>query len=105
MPDQTPQQPSIGRVVHYHSKEDDGVISPALVLRTRDSASPDVLDAWRIADDAKFGVQCWGDEVVELVDDYTVDLLVHSLGGDYREYGVPFAETPTPGHWNWPPRV
>ncbi len=41
--------------------------------------------------------------IAELPDDTTVDLLVHGLGRDYREYGVKFGSEH--GNWSWPERV
>lgn len=34
-----------------------------------------------------------------------VGLCVLNPGGMFFNRDVPFAEEPTPGHWNWPPRV
>lgn len=34
-----------------------------------------------------------------------VSLAVLNPTGMFFNECVPFAETPTPGHWNWPPRV
>ena len=36
---------------------------------------------------------------------YRVSICVLNPEGMFFNRGVPFAETPTPGHWNWPPRV
>lgn len=36
-------------------------------------------------------------------DPYVVDLLVHALGRDYREFGVPH-DPDAPGSWFWPLR-
>lgn len=33
------------------------------------------------------------------------DLTVFNPTGIHFNLVVPFAEEPTPGHWNWPPRV
>lgn len=88
-------KPTVGRIVHYTSKHGDGVVSPAVVLRTRDSTVPDGTAS---------GVTRPDGLVAELPDDTTLDLLVHGLGGDYREYAVPQSPTPDTGCWNWPPR-
>ena len=37
---------TVGRIVHYQSKHGDGVLSPAVVLRTRASTVPGVIDRW-----------------------------------------------------------
>ncbi|WP_171048386.1 hypothetical protein [Nocardia cyriacigeorgica] len=34
-----------------------------------------------------------------------VSLRVSYDNGDSNKVDVPFAEVPTPGHWNWPPRA
>lgn len=38
-------------------------------------------------------------------DGSTVTLTAFTPVGPDVEDAVPFAETPTPGHWSWPPRV
>ncbi|MGI5216253.1 hypothetical protein [Nocardia sp. CA-290969] len=38
-------------------------------------------------------------------DGSTVDLFVMYRDGTSNKAKIPFAEVPTPGHWNWPPRV
>jgi hypothetical protein len=97
-------QPTVGRIVHYHSKIGDGVISPAIVLRTRASTVPGVIDRWGPSPDGTVSrVARPAGLVPELPDDFTVDLLVHGLGGDYREYAV--REGHAPGQWSWPPRA
>lgn len=99
-------KPTVGRIVHYCSKNGDGVISPAVVLRTRESTVPGVIDRWGPSPDGTLsGVGRPAGLVAVLPDDTTLDLLAHGLGGDYREYAIPYAETPTPGHWSWPPRA
>lgn len=98
-------KPTVGRIVHYTSKHGDGVVSPAVVLRTRESTVPGVIDRWGPAPDGTTsGVARPDGLVAELPDDTTLDLLVHGLGGDYREYAVPQSPTPETRHWNWPPR-
>lgn len=34
-----------------------------------------------------------------------VNLFVIYENGTSHKHGIPFAAEPTPGHWNWPPRV
>lgn len=109
--------PSLGRIVLYESKNGDGIKSPAIVLRTRSTTDPALIERWGPGPDGTLsGVGKPDDLVAELPDDYTVDLLVFGLGGDYREYAVPH---PTVMHreggvmpgmsetartWDWPPR-
>ena len=42
--------PTIGHIVHYKSKIDNGqlgdVVSPAIVIRTRDTTVPAVIERW-----------------------------------------------------------
>lgn len=104
-------KPTIGRIVQYASRNGDGIISPAIVLRTRESTDLDVIERWG---PAPLGTLSYkgrpADLVPELPDDMTVDLLVWGLGGDYREYAVPYdvgADEGCPRSlrtWHWPPR-
>lgn len=107
-------KPTIGRVVHYYSKKGDGIVSPAIILRTRETTNLEVIERWGDNPDGTLSGKSRPAELVaELPDDTTVDLLVHGLGGDYREFAVPFSEAveggilegPEPGTWIWPPRV
>lgn len=100
-----------GRIVLYHSKKGDGISSPAIVLRTRATTNPEIIERWGDKPDGTLsGTPRPAELVAELPDDETIDLLVHGLGGDYREYAVPFAfptpnvTEPAPGTWSWPPR-
>lgn len=111
-PPPSPPAATVGRIVHYHSKKGDGIVSPAIVLRTRESTNADVIERWGNKPDGTLSGKSRPDELVaELPNDETVDLLVHGLGGDYREYAVPFAyptpdvQEPAPGTWSWPPRA
>lgn len=111
--------PTIGRIVIYTSKIDNGpgnnVVSPAIVLRTRATTVAAVIDRWgpeprtvTSATDPAVTHETTArpDNVIaELPDDTTVDLLVHGLGRDYREYGVAFDTNGRCGTWNWPERV
>jgi hypothetical protein len=95
--------PSLGRIVLYRSKNGDGVLSPAIVLRTRSTTIAKIAERWAGAETAPFsGVGRPSSFIAELPDDLTLDLLVHGLGGDYREYAIPFASTSDPGTWCWP---
>lgn len=112
-----PMTPTIGRIVIYRSKIDNGpgndVVSPAVVLRTRATSVPAVIDRWgpephtvtSASDpDVTHETTARPDGVLsELPDDRTVDLLVHGLGRDYREYAV--TEGTGRGEWSWPERV
>lgn len=112
---QLPPPPPVatpGRIVLYHSKKGDGISSPAIVLRTRATTNAEVIERWGNKPDGTLsGTSRPAELVAELPDDETIDLLVHGLGGDYREYAVPFAfptpdvTEPAPGTWSWPPRV
>jgi hypothetical protein len=118
--DGTPPPPTIGRIVLYTSKIDNGpgnnVVSPAMVVRTRATCVPEVFERWGAepttvvsASDPSVTHETTGrPDVAGLVallpDDSTVDLVVHGLGKDYREYGVQFDHEGAPGTWRWPPR-
>jgi hypothetical protein len=109
--------PTIGRIVIYKSKIDNGpgneVLSPAVVIRTRATTVPAVVAKW--TSDPRLVVSASDPDVMhvtaprpesfveELADDYTVDLLVHGLGKDYREYSVRMGNGL--GEWSWPTRV
>lgn len=41
----------------------------------------------------------------EVADSDVVDLHIFYRTGQFDMQRVPFAETPTRGHWNWPPRI
>jgi hypothetical protein len=108
------QKPTIGRTVIYTSKIDNGpgndVLSPALILRTRDTTVDDVIGRWgpepqtvtSAADPSVTHETAARPEsvIAELPDHTTVDLLVHGLGKDYREYAVPYGVGP--GTWHYP---
>jgi hypothetical protein len=108
--------PSIGRIVTYKSKIDNGtgndVVSPAMVIRTRATTVRAVVDRWgpeprtvASASDPSVTHDTTARPdgfVAELPDDLTVDLVVHGLGRDYREYAVPYGTGR--GEWSWPTR-
>lgn len=110
-------KPTIGRIVIYKSKIDNGpgndVLSPAMVIRTRDTTIQEVADRWSTepqtvvsASDPDVTHETAGrpdDFVTELPDDQTVDLVVFGLGKTYREYAV--SEGDELGQWFWPPRA
>lgn len=106
--------PKIGFIVIYKSKIDNGpgneVLSPAMVIRTRATTVKDVIDRWgpeprtvaSASDPSVTHETAPRPEgvIAELPDDTTVDLLVHGLGKDYREYGVRHGHGL--GEWTWP---
>lgn len=74
-------QPTVGRMVLYYSKNGDGIVSPAVVLRTRDTTNLEVIERWGPSPDGTLsGKGRPAGLVPELPDDTTVDLLVHGLG-------------------------
>lgn len=108
--------PTLGRIVIYESKNGDGIKSPAVVLRTRATTDPAIIDRWGPGPDGTLsGVGKPDGLVAELPTDLHVDLLVHGLGGDYREYNVPHVssdvdhsahpDSPTARTWDWPQQV
>src|SRR5690349_2017433 len=92
--DVTAVKPTIGRIVIYKSKIDNGpgndVFSPAMVIRTRDTCVPAVADRWGpepstvvSATDPNVTHETVGrpDGVLAMLpDDDTVDLAVFGLG-------------------------
>lgn len=106
-------KPTIGRIVTYRSKIDNGpgndVLSPAMVIRTRDTTVPAVIDRWgpepsmvTSASDPSVTHETASrpDGVTaELPDDDTVDLIVFGLGKTYREYSV--SQGTGLGEWSW----
>lgn len=107
-------KPTIGRVVIYTSKINNGpgreVRSPAIIIRTRDTTVPEVLERWgpeptEVSSPPNVHVTAPrpDDLVAELPDDETVDLVVFGLGKTYREYAVRRGDGL--GEWQWPERV
>lgn len=107
--------PTLGRIVHYVSKIDNGpgneVISPAIVIATRSDLRQAVIDRWgpqptdvgpSPVDGNTHTTAPRPDVDLTLPDDTTVHLLVHGLGQDYREYGVKHDENGGLGTWHWP---
>jgi hypothetical protein len=71
-------EPSVGRIVHYQSYGTPGgeyLPEPRAAIVT----------------------EVWPEGYVSLC-------VVNPTGLFFKE-ALPFAEEPTPGHWNWPPRV
>lgn len=108
-----PRGPRLGAKVIYKSKIDNGpgndVYSPATVIRTRDTCVPEVVARWGpepstvvSAADSSVTHQTSArpDGVLDVLPNVvTVDLLVHGLGKDYREYAV--VQGPGLGQWQW----
>ena len=85
-------KPSIGRVVIYRSVVSDGaVLAPATITRTRETCVP---SSWSPEEAALNGVD------TTLLDDDTVDLLVHGPFEDRRLFAVRMGDGP--GQWSWP---
>lgn len=81
------QTPTVGRIVHYQSFGTPG---------------GEYLPEPRAA-----VVTCIYPEPPELADPSLlyVGLAVLNPTGMFFNQLVPYAEVPTPGHWNWPPRA
>lgn len=78
------QTPSIGRIVHYHSRGSaDGYFEP----------------------EARAAVVTGVVKVAENPDTYALDLCVLNPTGIFFDQEVEYSEKPAPGHWSWPPRV
>lgn len=102
--DQGVALPILGEQVIYKSKIDNGpgndVYSPAVVIRTKSTCVPAVIDRWgpepttvTSASDPAVTHQTSARPagvLAMLPDAGTVDLLVHGLGKDYREYAVTY---------------
>lgn len=108
--------PTIGRIVIYKSKIDNGpgndVLSPAVVVRTKATCVEAVAKRWgpepttvvsKSDPEVTHETAARPNDVADvLADDMTVDLVVHGLGKDYREYNVKFGDGF--GEWSWPKR-
>lgn len=75
---QNSPQPSIGRIVHYQSYGTPG---------------GEYLPEPRAA------------VITQILGEGEVGLCILNPTGMFFNPSIPFAESPTPGHWNWPPRV
>lgn len=71
-------EPTIGRIVHYQSYG-----------TPNGEYTPEVRAAI----------------VTAVHENMVVDAVVVNPSGVFFNQDLPFAEEPTPGHWNWPPRV
>ena len=74
------QQPSVGRIVHYHSY---GTPGGEFKPEARAAVVTGINDA----------------------EEQRVHLAVLNPTGMFFNLDVRFSEVPAPGHWSWPPRV
>lgn len=81
------QPPSIGRVVHYQSYNENGECSYAAIITQINSEVKGVP----------------GDHGSDRQE--TVELVTFGPNSVYFQHKVPFSEQPKPSHWSWPPRV
>lgn len=81
-----PQQPSIGRIVHYQSY---GTPGGEYLPEPRAAIVTEVQPA----------------NVFDPPEVPNVALCVLNPTGIFFSFAVPFSEDPKPGHWSWPPRV
>lgn len=75
-------KPSIGRIAHYHSELTTGEASRPFAAIVADVNEDDSVNLFLI--------------------DHSGSASAVNGGGIE---GVPYSETPKPGHWSWPPRV
>ncbi|RYF60306.1 MAG: hypothetical protein EOO27_06340 [Comamonadaceae bacterium] len=80
-------QPSIGRIVHYQSYG-----------TPRGEYLPEPRAA--VITEVRYAQLTPGSDPEQVV-----GLCVLNPTGQFFNQNVPFAEEPTPGHWNWPPRA
>ncbi len=71
-------KPSVGRIVHYHSYGTPG---------------------------GEFKPEPRAAIITKVHSDYCVDLCAINPTGLFFNTEVLYTTDPTPGHWNWPPRV
>jgi hypothetical protein len=92
------QKPAVGRIVHYQSYGTPGgeyLPEPRAAIVT-EIVGHQASDAYR-GEDGIMGADVFPNHVVSLA--------VLNPTGMFFNTDVHFAETPTPGHWNWPPRA
>ena len=110
------QRPSIGRIVHYQSYGTPGgeyLPEPraAIITEVQQVVDGDKLDEMYPTAVERDHAVTWYDDGPRREDGgeipmtWQVGLAVLNPTGMYFNRDVPFAETPTPGRWNWPPRV
>lgn len=105
-------KPSIGCIVVYRSKIDNGpgndVLAPAIITRTVDSTVKPVIERWgpepsHVTDDdgKNYPIPPRPADVVdELESEEHVDLTVFGVGQTYREFNISRGDER--GQWNWP---
>ncbi|QLF84122.1 hypothetical protein KNV15_gp76 [Gordonia phage Jambalaya] len=112
------QQPTVGRIVHYQSYGTPGgeyPPEPRAAIITEVNYTVDLeamvqagIDGEYVqdADGARFEPRTgpWI-PIEELPKKPVVSVCVINPTGLFFKQGLPFAEEPTPGHWNWPPRT
>lgn len=76
----TSPTPAVGRIAHFQTH---GTADGAFVSEARAAIISDLPE----------------------VGDGIVGLTVFHPTGVFFKGDVPYAETPTPGHWSWPPRT
>ena len=93
------QKPSVGRIVHYQPKATlyglETETEKFYALQPRAAIITSIRQ-----EGAREGNPPGDGSMVDLA---IID--PEALEGFTRQRGVWFADTPTPGHWNWPPRV
>lgn len=91
------QPPSIGRIVHYQSY---GTPGGEYLPEPRAAIITEVHD-YKVTRTLPTNVGESGTVTMTS----RVGLCVLNPTGQFFNRDVPYADTPTPGHWNWPPRV
>ncbi|QOC56083.1 hypothetical protein SEA_CLOWN_85 [Gordonia phage Clown] len=110
------QTPSIGRIVHYQSYGTPGgeyLPEPraAIITEVQRVVDGDKLDEMYPTAVERDRALTWYDDGPRREDGgeipmtWQVGLAVLNPTGMFFNQLVPYAETPTPGHWNWPPRT
>ncbi|MET4095125.1 hypothetical protein [Arthrobacter sp. UYCu712] len=101
------QQPSVGRIVHYHSYGTPGgefrpEARAAIITAVHWSDTADGED-WQGIEQ---GVEQPDSEIREAPDYIdSISLAVLNPTGMFFNENVPFSDVPAPGHWSWPPRT
>ncbi len=92
-------KPTIGRIVHYRSKQGPQIY-PAMIIRTHETTDYDHMRSGL----ATMGATMPEGFSVEL-EGGNVDLSVELLLNTGREFNVPYDADGAPGTWSWPPRA